>query len=159
MRIERRYTQEGRSPYADIEFRLTASEIRNPDGSVVFRLEGFLVPEHWSQVAADILAQKYFRKAGVPQTDGFGRPRMDEHGQPITGPETSARQVIHRLAGCWRHWGETHNYFDSAEDAQAFYDELHYWTTPTKTCLDGRTDVECVDYGGWTNAWDEVKGS
>src|SRR5438067_7130002 len=66
MRIERRYTKDGQSPYADIEFRLTASEIRNPDGSVVFHAEDVEVPSFWSQVAADVLAQKYFRKAGVP---------------------------------------------------------------------------------------------
>ncbi len=60
------YTKTGQSPYADIEFREATSEIKNPDGSVVFRLENFAVPAQWSQVAADILAQKYFRKAGVP---------------------------------------------------------------------------------------------
>src|ERR1043166_717108 len=65
MRIERRYTTDGQSPYAAIDFRLTTSEIRNPDGSVVFRLENVEVPEFWSQVASDVLAQKYFRKAGV----------------------------------------------------------------------------------------------
>ena len=66
MRIERRYTKAGQSPYADIAFRLTASEIRNPDGSVVFHADNVEVPKDWSQVAADVLAQKYFRKAGVP---------------------------------------------------------------------------------------------
>src|SRR3954454_2842393 len=66
MRIERRFTEAGKSPYDAIRFRESGSEIRNPDGSVVFRLECFQVPSHWSQVAADILAQKYFRKAGVP---------------------------------------------------------------------------------------------
>src|SRR5258708_33577579 len=66
MRIERRYTTDGQSPYADIAFRLTTSEIRNPDGSVVFRADDVEVPAAWSQVASDVLAQKYFRKAGVP---------------------------------------------------------------------------------------------
>src|SRR6266571_4674327 len=66
MRIERRYTKDGQPPYADIEFRLTTSEIRNPDGSVVFRADAVEVPAFWSQVASDVLAQKYFRKAGVP---------------------------------------------------------------------------------------------
>ena len=65
MKITRRFTQAGQSPYATIPFRRATSEIKNPDGSIVFRLDGFEVPEHWSQVAADILAQKYFRKAGV----------------------------------------------------------------------------------------------
>ncbi|MFM9735723.1 hypothetical protein, partial [Streptomyces niveiscabiei] len=67
-----------------------------------------------------------FRKAGVPQTDESGQPLRDGQGQVITGPERSAKQVIHRLAGCWRHWGEKYGYFDTAEDAQAFYDELSY---------------------------------
>src|SRR5205823_8818936 len=66
MRIERRFTKDGQSPYAEIEFRLTTSEIRNPDGSVVFKAENVEVPAFWSQVASDVLAQKYFRKAGVP---------------------------------------------------------------------------------------------
>jgi ribonucleoside-diphosphate reductase alpha chain len=65
MRIERRNTTAGQSPYAGIDFRLTTSEIRNPDGSIVFRLENVEVPQFWSQVASDVLAQKYFRKAGV----------------------------------------------------------------------------------------------
>src|SRR5215510_5543532 len=63
---ERRLTKDGQSPYADIKFRLTTSEIRNPDGSVVFHADDVEVPEFWSQVASDVLAQKYFRKAGVP---------------------------------------------------------------------------------------------
>ena len=66
MRIERRYTKDGQSAYADIQFRMTTSEIRNPDGSVVFKLDNVEVPDFWSQVASDVLAQKYFRKAGVP---------------------------------------------------------------------------------------------
>jgi ribonucleoside-diphosphate reductase alpha chain len=84
------------------------------------------VPATWSQLATDIMVSKYFRKAGVPQFDDRGRPVTDESGRLVTGPEKSARQVIHRLAGCWKHWGEQHNYFDSAEDADAFYDELCY---------------------------------
>ena len=67
MRIERRFTKPGQSPYADIPFRQAKSEIRNPDGSVVFHLDGIEVPAAWSQVASDVLAQKYFRNAGVPR--------------------------------------------------------------------------------------------
>ena len=66
MRIARRFTKEGADPYAAIEFRAASSEIRNPDGSVVFNLTDFEVPADWSAVACDILAQKYFRKAGIP---------------------------------------------------------------------------------------------
>jgi ribonucleoside-diphosphate reductase alpha chain len=126
VKIERRYTQPGESPYQSIPFSTRSSEIRNPDGSVVFRQSDIHAPEHWSQLAIDILAQKYFRKAGVPQEDDMGQPLHDEQGQPILGGERDARQVFHRLAGCWTHWGETHQYFDSSEDARAFHDELCY---------------------------------
>lgn len=112
MKVDRYYTRNGSDPYAGITFEPRHSEIRNPDGSVVFQMDDVMVPSQWSQVATDILAQKYFRRAGVPQSDGS------------TGRETDARQVFHRLAGCWRAWGERHNYFDTPEDAQAFYDEL-----------------------------------
>src|SRR6201990_1252274 len=66
MHIARRFTTTGRDPYESIAFRIASSEIRNPDGSVVFAAEGIEVPAEWSQVACDILAQKYLRKAGVP---------------------------------------------------------------------------------------------
>jgi hypothetical protein len=124
VKIPRYFTKEGESPYSRIRFAGRSSEIRNPDGSTVFKLENINVPEAWSQVAVDILAQKYFRKAGVPMLDEFGKPALDQDGNPKTGSETDARQVFHRLAGCWRHWGEKHGYFDTPADAQAFYDEL-----------------------------------
>ena len=140
MRIERRYTKAGQSPYADIEFRSTTSEIKNPDGSVVFRLEGIEVPASWSQVAADILAQKYFRKAGVPAS----LKRVEENAVPSWlwrsvaddqalkelpedarhGPERNSTQVFDRLAGTWTYWGWKGGYFDSEDDARAFHDEL-----------------------------------
>ncbi|MEW6051546.1 MAG: vitamin B12-dependent ribonucleotide reductase [Candidatus Zixiibacteriota bacterium] len=126
MKIDRRFTFEDESPYARIPFARRTSEIRNPDGSVVFKLDNIEVPETWSQVAVDILAQKYFRKAGVPQQDPNGKPLVDENGDRKLGGETDARQVFHRLAGCWRNWGEKHGYFDSPKDAQVFYDELSY---------------------------------
>ena len=142
MRIERRNTTEGQSPYAGIDFRLTTSEIKNPDGSVVFRLENVEIPEFWSQVASDVLAQKYFRKAGVaarlkkveeesvpswlwrsvPDTDALAAlPETERYGS-----ERSAKQVFDRLAGCWTYWGWKGNYFSSEEDAVAFYDELRF---------------------------------
>ena len=126
MRISRYFTREGESPYSRINFTRRSSEIKNPDGSSVFKLEDIEVPEGWSQVAVDILAQKYFRKASVPQKDEKGNPLIDEDGEPVTGSEKDARQVFHRLAGCWRHWGENYGYFDGASDAQAFHDELCY---------------------------------
>ena len=125
MRISRRFTRKGQSPYASFPWDRRTSEIRNPDGTVVFHLDNIRVPSHWSQVATDVLAQKYFRKAGVPPVDDQGRPlprSADEKHE--SGCESDSRQVFHRLADCWRHWGETHNYFDTPEDAQAFYDEL-----------------------------------
>ena len=140
MRVERRHTTKGQSPYEGIEFRTATSEIRNPDGSIVFRLENIQVPKAWSQVAADILAQKYFRKAGVParlkkveensvpswlwrseaDADALAALTVDER----TGPEMDARQVFDRLAGTWTYWGWKGGYFDTEEDARTFYDEL-----------------------------------
>jgi ribonucleoside-diphosphate reductase alpha chain len=126
MKIERRFTKTGESPYQTIPFSTRSSEIKNPDGSAVFHQDNILAPEHWSQLATDILAQKYFRKAGVPQYDDEGKPLLNEKGGPLLGGERDARQVFHRLAGCWTDWGKNHNYFDSSEDAQAFEDELSY---------------------------------
>src|SRR5579864_6755787 len=142
MRIERRYTKEGQSPYADIAFRLTTSEIRNPDGSVVFHAENVEVPELWSQVASDVLAQKYFRKAGVPARlkkveeetvpSWLWRSVADEDAlkalpetERYTG-EKSSKQVFDRLAGTWTYWGFKGGYFSSEADAQAFFDEHRY---------------------------------
>src|SRR5436305_1452242 len=142
MRIERRFTKDGQSPYADIEFRLTTSEIRNPDGSVVFKADDVEVPAFWSQVAADVLAQKYFRKAGVQARlkrveeetvpSFLWRAAADEEAlaslpekERIVG-ERSAKQVFDRLAGTWTYWGWKGGYFDSDADAQAFFDEQRY---------------------------------
>jgi ribonucleoside-diphosphate reductase alpha chain len=124
MKIQRRFTKQGQDVFSTVEFDNRTSRITNPDGSVVFEMKDAEIPKNWSQLATDIMVSKYFRKAGVPQFDADGNPLKDENGNAITGPERSARQVIHRLAGCWRHWGETHGYFDTAEDAQAFYDEI-----------------------------------
>jgi len=142
MKIARYYTKADQSPYAGIEFRLTKSEIRNPDGSVVFGLEGIEVPVDWSQVAADVLAQKYFRKAGVPAK----LKRVEENAVPSFlwrsvadeealaslppearyGSEMSAKQVFDRLAGTWTYWGWKGGHFKTEKDASAFYDELRY---------------------------------
>ncbi|MDI6026014.1 vitamin B12-dependent ribonucleotide reductase [Corticibacterium sp. UT-5YL-CI-8] len=142
MRIERRFTKAGQSRYAEIEFRKTLSEIKNPDGSIVFRLDDIDVPVQFSQVAADILAQKYFRKAGVPAR----LKKVEENDVPSFlwrsvadeaelaklpeaeryGSERDARQVFDRLAGTWTYWGWKGKYFDSEEDALTFRDELAY---------------------------------
>jgi ribonucleoside-diphosphate reductase alpha chain len=127
MKITRRFTQAGNDPFASVEYEKRTSRISNPDGSVVFEMNDAEIPKQWSQLATDIMVSKYFRKAGVPQTDpATGQPLRDGKGNVVTGPEKSAKQVIHRLAGCWRYWGEKHGYFDTAEDAQAFEDELSY---------------------------------
>jgi len=142
MKIERRYTTAGQSAYEGVEFRLAKSEIRNPDGSVVFSLDNIEVPAQWSQVASDVLAQKYFRKAGVP----VKLKRVEEESIPSflwrsvpdsealshlpkdqrTRSELSAREVFDRLAGAWTYWGWKGGYFDTDDDAQAFMDELRY---------------------------------
>jgi ribonucleoside-diphosphate reductase alpha chain len=129
MKIRRYFTQSGKNPYAGIDFEARKSEIRNPDGSTVFLMENVMVPTQWSQVATDILAQKYFRKAGLTPGKVNGSdysPMNQEFIKPSEPRETDSRQVFHRLAGCWRHWGEEFGYFDSKEDATAFYDELVY---------------------------------
>jgi ribonucleoside-diphosphate reductase alpha chain len=126
MKIHRRFTKAGANVYDQFEYTYRSSTLRNTDGSVVFQMDNIEVPKHWSQVATDILAQKYFRKAGVPQLDAHGKPVLDKDGNPVLGAETSVKQVVHRLAGCWRWWGEQHGYFSTPEDAQAFYDETAY---------------------------------
>ena len=126
LRIERRFTTEGVSPYDTVEWRRHDSKIANPDGSVVFAMEGAEIPAAWSQVAADIMVSKYFRKAGVPQHDEDGEPVVDDTGAPVLGSERSARQVVKRLAATWRWWGAEHGYFASSDDAAAFEDELAY---------------------------------
>lgn len=112
--FSRQYTRDDVSAFDMFEYDYRTSVIRNPNGEKVFEMTNVEVPKHWSQIATDILAQKYFRKAGVPQPDGS------------MGRETSIKQVAHRLAHCWRTWGENYHYFASKQDAQVFYDELVY---------------------------------
>ncbi|GJQ29842.1 MAG: vitamin B12-dependent ribonucleotide reductase [Phycisphaerae bacterium] len=126
MKIARKFTTAGRDPFQSVAWTTRSSKITNPDGSVVFEMKDAEMPESWSQLAVDIMVSKYFRKAGIPVLDAKGKPVLGSDGKPQTRGEKSAREVIHRLAGCWRWWGETHGYFDTAEDAQAFYDELAY---------------------------------
>ena len=114
MKFPRKFTEENISVFDQFEYDYRTSVIRNPSGEVVFEMNNVEVPKQWSQIATDILAQKYFRKAGVPQPDGS------------LGRETSVKQVAHRLANCWRVWGERYNYFASSTDAQVFYEELVY---------------------------------
>jgi len=126
LRITRRFTKAGEDPYSQFRWSRRDSRITNPDGSVVFEMKGAEVPAQWSQVASDIMVSKYFRKAGVPQLDERGGTILDDDGQPVTGPERSSKQVFDRLAGTWRLWGEKEGYFASAEDADAFEDELRH---------------------------------
>lgn len=126
LRITRRFTVAGTDPYSQLEWSRRDSRITNPDGSVVFEMNDAEIPAHWSQVASDIMVSKYFRKAGVPQVDESGEPVLDGDGRPVTGPERSSKQVFDRLAGTWRHWGEKKGYFATADDADAFQDELEY---------------------------------
>ncbi len=142
MKIERKFTAAQTGAYGTTRFKRTTSEIRNPDGRIVFRHEAVEVPEGWSQVAADVLAQKYFRKAGVPaklrQVKEPGLPKFlwrslpDEaalsalpEDQRMVG-ETSARQVFDRMAGAWTYWGWKGGYFTSEADARAYHDEMRF---------------------------------
>ena len=112
--FHRKYTREDVNVFDQFEYDYRTSVIRNPSGEVVFEMNNVEVPKQWSQIATDILAQKYFRKAGVPQPDGS------------SGRETSEKQLEHRMANCWRVWGERYGYFASFDDAQIFYEELVY---------------------------------
>src|SRR3979490_2068136 len=110
----RRFTLENVNVFDQFEYDYRTSVIRNPSGEVVFEMNNVEVPRQWSQIATDILAQKYFRKAGVPQPDG------------TLGRETSVKQVAHRMANCWKVWGERYGYFAAHTDGRAFYEELVY---------------------------------
>ncbi len=126
LQINRLFTREGINPLSEVEYEFRDSVIKEPDGTVVFKMEKCLIPKNWSQVASDIMISKYFRKAGVPQTDENGKAVLDEHGKPVLGTEKSAAQVVNRLTKCWRDWGEKYGYFVSKQDADAFQDELNY---------------------------------
>ena len=114
LKFKRQFTSDKVAVYEMFDYDYRTSVIRNPSGEVVFEMNNVEVPKQWSQIATDIIAQKYFRKAGVPQADGS------------LGRETSAKQVAHRMAHCWRVWGERYGYFASTEDATVFYEELVY---------------------------------
>ena len=114
LKISRLFTNDKTNPYDQFSYEFRSSVIKNPGGDEVFRMDNVEVPKEWSQIATDILAQKYFRKTGVPQADGS------------LGSENSIKQVVHRLADCWKSWGEKHHYFKSDKDSQIFYDELVY---------------------------------
>ena len=134
MKIKRCFTSPNEDAYSSIEFTKTTSEIRNPDGTVVFHLADLEVPAAWSQVASDVLAQKYFRKAGVPSdtkaVKESGMPSFLQRHVPTDdatfGGETSAKQVFDRLAGAWAYWGWKGGYFSTEEDASAYFDEMRY---------------------------------
>lgn len=122
LRFKRQFTTDDTSVYDQFEYDYRTSVIRNPNGEVIFEMKNVEVPAHWSQIATDILAQKYFRKAGVPQEDGS------------LGHEISIKQVAHRMADCWRMWGEKYNYFATKKDAKIFYEELVY-SIMNQTCV------------------------
>ncbi len=143
MKFTRFYTKsEWKTPFDEMNFVSRTSEIKNPDGSKVFHMENVMVPDSWSQVATDIIAQKYFRKAGVPvalkKVSEKGVPQWLQKSAPDTAElkkveekerythEVDSRQVFTRLAGCWTYWGWKYDYFDSEEDAKVFHDELAY---------------------------------
>ncbi|MDB4052977.1 vitamin B12-dependent ribonucleotide reductase [Octadecabacter sp.] len=134
MKIERNFTKSGQDAYTEVAFKSATSEIRNPDGTIVFKLENCQIPEGWSQVASDVIAQKYFRKAGVPsetiRVKEKGVPEFLWRSVPAEGAtmdgEISAKQVFDRLAGAWTYWGWKGGYFTTEEDAQTYFDEMRY---------------------------------
>ena len=142
MKIERKFTTEETGAYGAMGFTTTVSEIRNPDGRIVFRNDAVEVPQGWSQVASDVLAQKYFRKAGVParlkKVREKGMPEFLWRSVPDEAAladvpedqrnlgETSAKQVFDRLAGAWAYWGWKGGYFTQESDARAYYDEMRF---------------------------------
>jgi len=133
MKFERKFTRKDSGPYEGIVWERRISEIRNPNGKLVFHMDGVVVPSFWSQIATDIIAQKYFRKAGLSIESAREWKKMVPENQtllasdsPVPGSEHDARQVFHRLAFTWCLWGRNAQYFDSPEDEKVFYDELLY---------------------------------
>ena len=150
LHIERHYTKPGVDAYAEVSWSTRKSVIKEPDGTVVFQVDAAEVPKEWSQLATDIIVSKYFRKAGVPQADGS------------LGGETSAAQVVHRIANSIRWWGETHGYFATAEDAAAFEAELQHMMITQKGAFNSPVWFNCGHHhiygvagsgGNW--AWNE----
>ncbi len=142
MKFKRFFTNDNSDAFQGIEFKTTSSEIKNPDGTIVFSAPKIEVPANFSQVASDVIAQKYFRKAGVPvylkKVKEIGIPDWLLRSQPDEKrleklekgkryiSETSAKQVFNRLAGTWTYWGWKGNYFDSEKDANIYFDEMRY---------------------------------
>ncbi len=142
MKFTRLFTEDKLDVYKNLKFKTTSSEIRNPDGTIVFSAPEIEVPGNYSQVAADVIAQKYFRKAGVPTflkkikehnlPEWLSRSEPDENKLETIpederyGAETSAKQVFNRLAGTWTYWGWKGGYFTSEKDAKIYYDEMRY---------------------------------
>lgn len=129
LKIAKHFTKGKKDIYEDMNFEQRVSKITNSDGSTVFEMNNVEVPDFWSQVATDILAQKYLRKKGIPQLDSKGKEKVDSDGNKILGSENSIKQVAHRMAGTWRHWAEKYGYFNTEEDAQNFYDEVAWMIT------------------------------
>ncbi len=142
MQLTRLFTAQNENAYDGVDFEPRSSRITNPDGSVVFEAKDVLMPKGWSQVAVDIMAQKYFRRAGVPARvkkvreegvpEWLWRSEPDYEAMEAEGlsererfaGEADSRQVFHRLVGCWTYWGWKHDYFSNEASARAFYDEL-----------------------------------
>ncbi|MHB1260819.1 MAG: vitamin B12-dependent ribonucleotide reductase [Thermoplasmatota archaeon] len=150
LHVGRHYTKVGVDPFDAVEWTTRKSVIKEPDGSVVFQVDRCEVPKEWSQLATDIIVSKYFRKAGVPQADG------------TLGSETSAGQVVHRIASSIRWWGETHGYFASREDADSFEAELRHMLITQKGAFNSPVWFNCGHHhaygiqgsgGNW--AWNE----
>ena len=143
MKLERHFTTNQKELYPNIQWVNRVSKISNTDGSVVFEAKDIAVPDFWSQVATDILAQKYFRRKGIPKylkrVPEKGIPEWLQKSEPDTEKlsvlspedrftgELDSKQVFHRLAGCWTYWGFKYGYFSDEESARIFYEETIFF--------------------------------
>ena len=134
MKFSRKFTTAGQDVYSTVEWVQGSSEISGKDGEVIFSAKDLKVPKSWGQLAVDIWASRYARRAGVPNLTNpvheEGIPRVLQQGGPrpdaVLGGEKFVARTIWRIVGCWTYWGYKRGYFDSEEDAYAFRDELTY---------------------------------
>jgi ribonucleoside-diphosphate reductase alpha chain len=165
VKIERKFTVEGKGPYEGIEWTSRTSEIRNTDGKAVFFMEGVVVPSSWSQIATDIIAQKYFRKAGIPaEKAGAWNSFVPESQRSLWKKgkadhgETDARQVFHRLAFTWTQWGKGAGYFDSEADEPSTTrpSTCSLVRSPPRTALSGSTPASMRSTGSRARRRDTI---
>ena len=105
--IERYFTRPDEDPFAAVEWELCSAKIASETGEVLFEQTGVEMPKGWSQLATNVVVSKYFRgHVGTPER------------------ESSVKQLIGRVVGRLREWGDASGYFKTAADGDAFRDEL-----------------------------------